>query len=251
MRSRDHWCFVYFWNFGAWKTLWVSQETILEKEKKPTFVISNNPYYYSDLYYSTRKELEVIINHLERFATETNFDLLNYFNTLNNQKNIVVIIDEWHLYFDSRHFSSKSPMIEKIWLILTQSRKRKIKFKIITQRPSSIDIRFRKLADYIVEYKTFFHWLFTLKYIYEAVWDSSYVEDPSDHMINAHRISTTIFMARTWFVKEYSFINNSKWDKLRDQQYISHHIVWLKDAFPYNLTYENFISQLIVNNVKK
>ena len=37
--------------------------------------------------------------------------------------------------------------------VLTQCRKRNIRFVAITQRLTSIDIRIRRLADYVEEYK--------------------------------------------------------------------------------------------------
>lgn len=235
MKKRNYWCYITFWDFKAGKSFGVSIDTVNtihdnQKNDRWTFVISNNPYYYNDLYYSSPDQLYSLIRVLESYCIDTNVDLITYYYWEKSYKDIIFIIDEAHLYFDSRKFSQASSLIDSINLILTQSRKRKIRFEIITQRPSSIDIRFRRLADFIVKYNRIwiFNWYFTLKYIYLALWDASYVEDPSAHDIQTKRVSTSIFSANTSWLRDY-WLLDKKFIKLKNEEHLSRHIVGLHD----------------------
>lgn len=234
-KKNNHGVYITFWDFKAGKSFGVSIDTVdtiaqNKKDWRGTFVISNNPHYFTDLYFSSPDQLFTIIKLLEKYCIDSNDDLLYYYYAELKYKDIIFIIDEAHLYFDSRNFSSASSLISSINLILTQSRKRKIRFEIITQRPSSIDIRFRRLADFIIKYNRikFFKRYITLKYIYKALWDSTYVEDPSQHDIESKRLHTSLFSANTSVLREY-WANNEKYLKLKNQEHLTWHIVGLED----------------------
>lgn len=126
-----------------------------KKDRDETFIISNVPYGVVDLFYSTPDELLQVIVLLEHYISVTNDQINEYYDNVHKYKNIIVICDEAHLYFDSRHAVMKGNNMEKLNLVLTQCRKRKVKFYMITQRLSNIDIRLRKLCDYVEEYKKY------------------------------------------------------------------------------------------------
>lgn len=165
------------WNYWSWKTFRSFKECYSVDEN--TFVIANVPYSRVDLFYSTEENLLNVIKLLEAYALSTNANIREYwFNGVHTQKDILFIVDEAHLYFDSRSSLVRWNNMESMKLLLTQCRKRKIRMVFISQRLTQIDIRIRRLCDYVEEYhRSNFLWLYRVKKnVYENRGDVADIE---------------------------------------------------------------------------
>lgn len=160
-------------NFGSWKTFWTFLE-ISNLDKEKNFIIANVPYKFVDLFYSLPEELYKIIQSLEDWIDKTNNDVENYFFNKAKYKNIIIVVDEAHLYFNARK-RDKGGLMERLDVILTQCRKRNIKILFISQRLKRVDLNIRRMTDYVVRYKrTGIPILWTqrsIRTVYENEWD--------------------------------------------------------------------------------
>ena len=179
------------WNFWSWKSF--SEQLKMEETKSSkVFVISNNPYSRVDRFFSSEDDLVEVFSVLDDWCQKTNYDVENYAKFRKNYKDIYLIIDEAHRYFDSRSSLLKWNNMEKMQNVLTQCRKRNIRIVAITQRLTMIDIRFRRLSDYVEEYKRWsFLWLYRVRHsVYENRWDLADIE-----------VDNTVRVADDWTAK--------------------------------------------------
>ncbi|MDR0860590.1 MAG: AAA family ATPase [Candidatus Peribacteria bacterium] len=139
-------------NFGGGKTFGTFLD-LYGMNKDENYIIANVPYSKVDLFFSTKDQLFKIIDDLEKYCQDTNYNIANYFNDLQNLKNIVLVVDEAHLYFPARGRKDKNNLRDKISIIVSQCRKRRIKIFIISQRLKTVDLNFRRLSDFIIQYK--------------------------------------------------------------------------------------------------
>lgn len=223
-----------------------------EKRKNNAFIISNVPYGVVDLYFSTSEELQDVIVLLEDYIEETNKNISSYYVNRSDFRDIVVVIDEAHMYFDSRNFNVKWWNMERLTRVLTQCRKRNIKFYVVTQRLTNIDIRIRRLTEYIEEYtlsqfpffRKFFKRVFGLpiqwvrRKVYENKWDIADIE--ADQTM---KISNTMYdktLKKEWllykeffspltfwlhrFAKSFSSVKN-----LAKEQHNTYYVVGIPD----------------------
>ena len=73
-----------------------------ETKNSKVFVISNNPYSRVDWFFSSEEDLVEVFSVLDDWCQKTNYDVENYAKFRKNYKDIYLIIDEAHRYFDSR-----------------------------------------------------------------------------------------------------------------------------------------------------
>jgi len=160
-------------NFWSWKTFWTFLE-ISKLDKTKNLIIANVPYRFVDVFFSKAEELYSIIESLEKWIWDTNNDIENYYYSMKAYKNIVLIIDEAHLYFNSRR-RDKGWLMDRLDIILTQCRKRNIKVFFISQRLKRVDLNIRRMTDYVIRYKR--QWIpilwiqRSIRTIYENAWD--------------------------------------------------------------------------------
>ena len=172
-----YWLSCVMWNFGSWKTFGVFLESFgLDKNK--TCVIANVPYSNVDFFYSTPDDLKHVFEVLEEYTDKTNHKIKNYFDNQKKVKDILLIVDEAHLYLDSRSSLRAGSNLERMTRLFTQCRKRKIRIVFITQRLTQIDVRVRRLADYVEEYHkgSFFGLYRVRKTVYENRGDIADIE---------------------------------------------------------------------------
>ena len=146
-----HWVYSVMGNFGSGKTFWTFLE-ISKLDKSKNLIIANVPYKFVDVFFSKAEELYSIIESLEKWIWDTNNEIENYFYSMQSYKNIVLIIDEAHLYFNSRR-RDKWWLMDRLDIILTQCRKRNIKVFFISQRLKRVDLNIRRMTDYVIRYK--------------------------------------------------------------------------------------------------
>ena len=82
------------------------------------------------------------------------------------------------MYLDSRSSLRAGSNLERMTRLFTQCRKRKIRIVFITQRLTQIDVRVRRLADYVEEYHkgSFFGLYRVRKTVYENRGDIADIE---------------------------------------------------------------------------
>ena len=124
----------------------------MQKEKNPNIcLIANMPWSITDIYYNSFTDFCNVLDHLYNFFESTNSDLKSY----DQYKDIIFVMDESQLYFPARESMNKDrrAIWNKLMIVLTQCRKRQTKFWFCTQRSQTVDINFRRLADYIWFYR--------------------------------------------------------------------------------------------------
>lgn len=105
-----------------------------------------------DHYRSTTKDLLQVFEVLGKYSEDSNHDIKRLFKERKQNKNIILVVDEAHLYLGARESLTKASILNKLKTIFTQCRKRKIRIIFITQRLTQIDIYVRRLSDYVEEY---------------------------------------------------------------------------------------------------
>ena len=141
------------WDFWTWKTFWVENICYEAKDKYPQdiLLISNIPNSIVDIPYNSPEDLKQLLEWIFRFFLETNWDIEWYNKTY---RDIILVVDEAQLYFpqDWSVLSSDKPLLAKVRVILTQCRKRNVKFYLCTQRWKTVNINIRRYTDYIYMY---------------------------------------------------------------------------------------------------
>ena len=147
------WSSLIIWDFWTWKTFWVENICYDAKNKYPEdiLLISNIPNSITDIPYNSPDDLKQILEYMFRFFIETNWDIEHYNKTY---RDIILVVDEAQLYFpqDWTVLSSDKELLSKVRVILTQCRKRNVKFYLCTQRWKTVNINIRRYTDYIYMY---------------------------------------------------------------------------------------------------
>ena len=73
-----------------------------ETNRKEVFVISNVPYMRCDYFFSSEADLINVFSVLDEWCQDTNNHIKDYAENRKYFKDIYIIIDEAHRYFDSR-----------------------------------------------------------------------------------------------------------------------------------------------------
>lgn len=249
------------WNFGSWKTFGTYLEA-WRLDKRFTYIIANVPYSFVDHYYSTTEDLLQVFEVLDEYCKITNEDLENYYDSRNGIKDILLIVDEAHLYLGARESLTKASILNKLKLIFTQCRKRKIRIVFITQRLTQIDIYVRRLSDYVEEYnlRNVFGLELDKKSVYLNKWDVVDIEtDQSVKFTNdgqAQTIKEETLIHSEYFSPLTSFLEFfalfDKWyRKLIKEEHQTYHVCGSEDPRVKELTFPLLMRDLIVVPTKK
>ena len=237
-------------NFGSMKTF-SQQLAMYEMSKNKVFVISNVPYIRNDWFYSSVDDLIYMFQVLDSWCEDTNYDIKDYALNRAKNKDIYIIVDEAHRYFDSRSSLLKWNNMEYVHNVLTQCRKRNIRFVAITQRLTSIDIRIRRLADYVEEYKkgSFLGLYWVRHSVYENRWDLADIETDntirvaSDWSVNTikdeSKLYSEFFSPWTMFL-QFGMLFSKAYREIAKEYYNTYYICGLKDRNVDTYTLETF-----------
>ena len=147
------WSSLIIWDFWTWKTYWVENICYQAKDKNPDdiLLIANVPMSITDIFFNSPEDLRQIIDYMFRFFIETNWDINKYNRTF---RDIILVVDEAQNYFpqDWSVLSWDKDILQKLRVILTQCRKRNVKFYICTQRWKTVNINVRRYTDYVYMY---------------------------------------------------------------------------------------------------
>ena len=249
------------WNFGSWKTFGTFLE-LFKVDKEKTYIIANVPYSVVDHYYSTTEDLLNVFEVLGEYSLDTNSILENFYNNRDNKKDIILIVDEAHLYLWARESLTKASILNQLKTIFTQCRKRKIRVVFITQRLTQIDIYVRRLSDYVEEYNYVNRWIveFVKKRIYLNKGDVADIETDTttkftnDWDATTYKedtlISSEFFRPLTTFLELFEFLS-SGYRKILLEEYKTYHICWYPDLNVSKLKYEKFIEDIEIKNTEK
>lgn len=191
---KQFWVYSVMGNFGSGKTFWTFLE-ISQLEKEKNFIIANVPYRFVDLFYSKPEELYKIIEAIEAWVLKTNDNVESYYLSRAYYKNIILVVDEAHLYFNARKWD-KWGLMERLDILLTQCRKRNIKIFFISQRLKRVDINIRRMTDFVIRYKLrripilWIQW--SMKTVYENEWDLADIQgdDSKTYVMNSESWKT-------------------------------------------------------------
>ena len=186
---KQFWVYSVMGNFWSGKTFWTFLE-ISQLEKEKNFIIANVPYRFVDLFYSKPEELYKIIEAIEAWVLKTNDNVESYYFFRADYKNIILVVDEAHLYFNARKWD-KWGLMERLDILLTQCRKRNIKIFFISQRLKRVDINIRRMTDFVIRYKLRripILWIQrSMKTVYENEWDLADIQgdDSKTYVMNS------------------------------------------------------------------
>lgn len=222
------------WNFWAWKTFWTFYEIYKQALKNPDYlVIANLPYKITWIYFNSFNDLCKLIDYMYRYFTLSNDEI----NDLQKYKNVIFVIDEVHLYFPARQSMDKSRALirNKLNTVITQCRKRNIKFWFITQRAQKTDIEFRRLADFIWFYKfnRFFWMPFNRLSIIKSggglsdlIWED-WTTWENEEELKKDIVYSWIASHNTFFFRKEIKMLHKDW-ALWSEKNLTNHICWIK-----------------------
>lgn len=241
------------WNFGSWKTFWTFLE-LFKLDKERTYIIANVPYSVVDHYYSTTEDLLNVFDVLWEYSIKTNEQVESFYNNRWAVKDIVLIVDEAHLYLWARESLTKASILNQLKTIFTQCRKRKIRVVFITQRLTQIDIYVRRLADYVEEYEfNKFANIERVKWrLYLNKWDVADIEtDTTTKFTNgeAKTYKEDTFITSSFFrpltsILELFVLFSSAYRRILLEEYQTYHICGYPDLKVEKLTYEKLLAGL-------
>lgn len=241
------------WNFGSWKTFWTFLE-LFKLDKERTYIIANVPYSVVDHYYSTTEDLLNVFDVLWEYSIKTNEQVKSFYNNRWAIKDIVLIVDEAHLYLWARESLTKASILNQLKTIFTQCRKRKIRVVFITQRLTQIDIYVRRLADYVEEYEfNKFANIERVKWrLYLNKWDVADIEtDTTTKFTNgeAKTYKEDTFITSSFFrpltsILELFVLFSSAYRRILLEEYQTYHICGYPDLKVEKLTYEKLLTGL-------
>lgn len=249
------------WNFGSWKTFWSFLE-LFKCNKNKTYIIANVPYSVVDHYRSTTEDLLQVFNVLGEYSIDTNRDVETFYNVRENKKDIILIVDEAHLYLGARESLTKASILNQLKTIFTQCRKRKIRVVFITQRLTQIDIYVRRLSDYVEEYEfNKFANIERVKHrLYLNKWDVADIEtDTTTKFTNDGNAITykEDALLNSWFFRPLTSILElfallSKWyRKILLEEYQTYHICGYPDLRVKPLIYSEFLKDIEIKPDEK
>ena len=228
MFGQDFWVYSVMWNYGSGKTSWTFLDLCF-LDKNTNLIISNIPYSFVDIHYDTKEELNKILDSIINYCKITNRDIKKYYNERFKYKNIILVVDEAHLYFDARAYKDYSKDLD---CVLTQCRKRNIQSFFISQRLKRIDINIRRLTDFVIRYDRYsmpvlLNTEFVNRYIYtnewalaDIQWDDSktYImsSDWKQNELEPVPYDKEKFSPLTRLFWRY-YINNKKWKPLGEK----------------------------------
>lgn len=232
-------------------------------DKRYTYVIANVPYSRVDHYYSTVDDLLKVFEALDEYTAMTNEQLENFYDSRDLIKDILVIVDEAHLYLGARESLTKSSILNKLKLIFTQCRKRKIRIVFITQRLTQIDIYVRRLSDYVEEYEiSHFLWLeIDKKNVYLNKWDVVDIEtDQTVKYTNEWDIQTIkdellihseYFAPLTTFLQYFALLFDKGYRRIIKEEYQTYHVCWNPDPRVKEFNREILMKWLVITPTKE
>ena len=249
----QYWLSCVMWNFGSWKTFWTFLE-LFKLDKERTYIIANVPYSVVDHYYSTTEDLLNVFDVLWEYSIKTNEQVESFYNNRWAVKDIVLIVDEAHLYLWARESLTKASILNQLKTIFTQCRKRKIRVVFITQRLTQIDIYVRRLADYVEEYEfNKFANIERVKWrLYLNKWDVADIEtDTTTKFTNgeAKTYKEDTFITSSFFrpltsILELFVLFSSAYRRILLEEYQTYHICGYPDLKVEKLTYEKLLAGL-------
>ena len=256
------WSSLIIWDFWTGKTYWVEAICYEAKDKNPDDIclISNIPNAITDIYYNSPDDLRSLLEYLFRFFIETNWNINHYNKTF---RDIILVVDEAHLYFpqDWTSLSSDKDLLQKLRVILTQCRKRNVKFYLCTQRWKTVNINVRRYTDYIYMYNM--QYFFDNKrfrrntleifkcwgWISDLLWED-WVSWSDIDSLEKDRIDIITMSYNTYFLEDTYKIKHRSWE-LWNEKILTQHICWLPWDYLTIHSYDEFKENLVYGWLEK
>ena len=250
------------WDFWTWKTYWVENICYQAKDKNPDdiLLIANVPMSITDIFFNSPEDLRQIIDYMFRFFIETNWDINKYNRTF---RDIILVVDEAQNYFpqDWSVLSWDKDILQKLRVILTQCRKRNVKFYICTQRWKTVNINVRRYTDYVYMYNM--QYFFdnpkfkknTLEiykcggWISDLLWED-WVSWSDEETLEKDKLDTVMMKYNTFlFDKMYKLEHYNR--NLWKEKHLTQYICWLPWDYLNISSYDEFKQKLIYWNLSE
>lgn len=250
------------WDFWTWKTYWVENICYQAKDKNPDdiLLIANVPMSITDIFFNSPEDLRQIIDYMFRFFIETNWDINKYNRTF---RDIILVVDEAQNYFpqDWSVLSWDKDILQKLRVILTQCRKRNVKFYICTQRWKTVNINVRRYTDYVYMYNM--QYFFdnpkfkknTLEiykcggWISDLLWED-WVSWSDEDSLSKDKLDTVMMKYNTFlFDKMYKLEHYNR--NLWKEKHLTQYICWLPWDYLNISSYDEFKQKLIFWNLSE
>lgn len=229
------WSVLVEWNYWSWKTFFTEDEVYALTHWNPDFlVISNIPIARADHIFNSKKDLATILDYIYLYFAVSNNELKD----LNKYKNILFICDEVHLYFPARKSMDKTmaPVWDKMNTVLTQCRKRNVKFYFITQRVQKTDIEFRRLSEFIyyLNFNRFFWMPINRMSVIRAWWwISDLIWEDWTTWENEEELKKDVIYS--WIAKHNTFLFRKEHKMLHkdrplwSEKHLTNYICWIEE----------------------
>ena len=244
------------WDFWTWKTHGVEVICYEAKEKNPddVLLISNIPISITDIPFNSPDDLKQVLEWVFRFFIETNWDIERYNKTF---RDIILVIDEAQLYFpqDWTVLSSDKELLQKVRVILTQCRKRNVKFYLCTQRWKTVNINIRRYTDYIYMY-SMQHFFDNPKFkkntleIYKCGWGvadllwEDWVSWASVEELDKDLVDTLTMKYNSFILDKFYKLEHRNWN-LWKEKHLTQYICGLPWDYLNIRTYDEFKEKLV------
>lgn len=256
------WSSLIIWDFWTWKTYWVENICYQAKDKNPDdiLLIANVPMSITDIFFNSPDDLRQIIDYMFRFFIETNWDINHYNRTF---RDIILVVDEAQNYFpqDWSVLSWDKDILQKLRVILTQCRKRNVKFYICTQRWKTVNINVRRYTDYVYMYNM--QYFFdnpkfkknTLEiykcggWVSDLLWED-WVSWSDTESLDQDKLDTVVMKYNTFLLDRMYKLEHFK-RNLWKEKHLTQYICWLPWDYLNISSYDEFKQRLIYWNLSE
>lgn len=243
-----YWVRTIVWEFWAWKTFNTFLNALNYKKNRNSFIISNIPYTYNNITYSSKNDLLKIYKFLLLYAVylSTPLDTENWekdYKILKQNykfKSIILITDEVWAYFNPVATWKEWKIPTDVLTVLKQARKINLLIYNIDQILSKINKDFRANTPDVISYYKGLGFIQWFKVFYLKTNDST---DLKSDEVAEEKWSFIFNLYLNPRIKK--FLNRNKYlDKyFYSQDYLSYYTTWFWDEL-HNLDFFTFLDDI-------
>ncbi len=242
-----YWVRTVVWEFWAWKTFNTFLSTANYKKNRNSFVISNVPYWFNDLFYTSKDDLLKIYKFLLFYSAYLSTPLWppdnpDYKILKQNYKykSIILITDEVGAYFNPVSTWKDSKIPNQVLTVLKQARKINLLVHNIDQILSKVNKDFRANTPDI---RNYYKWFWLIQRYKDYLLKTNDSTDLKSDEVAEQKNNLLFSLYLSPKIKK--LLNRNKYlkDNFYDQSYLSYYMTWFWDELEYISAFD-FIDQI-------